>query len=483
MISYEQFCKIKHLQKQEGLNASQIAGELKIDYRTVVKWLEKTQYEQRAKTYRKSKLDPFKENIVKMLESHNYSATQIFNRIKEDGFEGGFTILREYVNKVRPRRYKAYLKLTFMPGECAQVDWGSYGSVNVGNTKRRLSFFVMVLCYSRMIYVEFTLSQTMEHFLGCHKNAFDFFGGCPEKVMVDNLKSAVLKRVYGAEPVYNPKYMAFANSFDFEIVPCGVAKGNEKGRVENGVGYVKKNFLRGLEIPNFEAINPAVKNWMDTIANVRIHGETKKRPVDLYKEEKKSLKPLPANSYDIANISQVRASRQFRITVDTNRYSVPAEYSGQRLTLKLYPDRICIYEKEKLIARHARNYGRHQDFEDPDHPKQLLLQRRKARDNKILMRFLALSPVSTEYYKNLEQRRLNPIVHIRKIVALSEIYGRDDVSRALEDAFTFQAFSSEYIENLLEQRSRIIPQAGALSLTRGEDLLELEVENPDLSLY
>jgi hypothetical protein len=301
--------------------------------------------------------------------------------------------------------------------------------------------------------------------------------------MVDNLKSAVLRRIIGRAPVFNPKYLDFANHYGFTIAPCNVRKGNEKGRVENGVGYVKKNFLAGLSIPDFNSVNPAARQWLDTIANVRIHGETRKKPAELFKEEKARLRPLPPHPYDIANISQVRASSQFRITIDTNRYSVPAEYAGTTLTLKTYPDRLCIYSGQKLIARHARCYDRHQDFEHPDHPKELLAQRKKARDQKILARFLTLSPRAQEYYRELENRRMNLLHHLRQIVALSEIYTPDQVARAMEDAFTFQAFSCEYIANILEQRSRIKSEPGALHLTRREDLLDLTVEQPDLSIY
>jgi transposase len=118
-----------------------------------------------------------------MLQTHPFSAAQVYQRLREMGFDGGYTIVKDYVRKTRPRRSAAYLKLAFAPGECAQVDWGAYGAVRVGDTRRRLSFFVMVLCYSRMMYAEFTLSQTMEHFLACHQHAFDFFGGLPAKIM------------------------------------------------------------------------------------------------------------------------------------------------------------------------------------------------------------------------------------------------------------------------------------------------------------
>jgi transposase len=483
MINYELFCKIKHLQDHEGLTAPQIALELAIDPRTVSKWIAQKQFRQKKASQRRSKLDLFKNDIVRMLEAHSYTAAQIFQRISELGFDGGYTIVKEYVRKIRPSKTRAFLKLSFAPGECAQVDWGSYGSVSVGSTRRRLSFFVMVLCYSRMMYVEFTVSQTMEHFLACHQNAFDFFGYVPKKIMVDNLKSAVLRRIIGQDPVFNPKYLDFANHYGFTIAACNVGKGNEKGRVENGVGYVKKNFLAGLDIPYFAAIYPAARRWLDTVANVRIHGETRKKPLELFEKERSSLYLLPANPFDIATVSQVRASSQFRITIDTNRYSVPAEYAGVRLTLKTYPDRLCVYDKDKLIARHVRSYDRHKDFEDPDHPKELLAQRKKARDQKIFMRFLTLSPIAEQYYRKLEQRRMNPHHHVQKIVALSEIYDPDAVARAMEDAFTFQAFSCEYIANLLEQRARCLPEPGALHLTRREDLLDIKIEQPDMTIY
>jgi transposase len=418
-----------------------------------------------------------------MLEKYPYSAAQVLQRLREQGFEGGYSIVKAYVHTIRPQRQPAFLKLAFAPGECAQVDWGSFGSVPVGQTSRRLSFFVMVLCYSRLMDVEFTVSQTMEHFLACHQHAFEAFGGVPQTVMVDNLKSAVLKRTLGEAPVFNPKYAAFAEHHGFRIVPCNVGKGNEKGRVENGVGYVKKNFLAGLDIADFSMLAPAAKHWLDTVANGRVHGETRKPPLELWHSEKPHLSSLPTHPFDIATVTQVRASRQFRITLDTHHYSVPAHLAGQALTLKTYPDRLCLYYQNNLVARHTRSYDRHRDFEDPDHPKPLLEQRKKARDHQVFKRFVALSPQAERYYQELEQRRLNPPHHVRKIVALSEVYGQEAVARALNDAIEYQAFASDYIANLLEQRARFTPEASPLHLTRREDLLDIHLQPPDLSLY
>jgi transposase len=234
MIDYETFCKIKHYHEQAHLRISQIARTLGLHPRTVAHWVSASQYRRRPSGPRPSKLDPFKPQIVRLLETHPYSARQIFQRLREDGFHGGYSIVKAYVHTVRPTRRPAFLTLAFAPGEAAQVDWGEYGTVQVGSTRRKLSFFVMVLCYSRLMYLEFTVSQTMEHFLSYHQHAFEAFHGVPSKIMIDNLKSAVLKRLTGEAPLFNPRYLDFAMHYGFTIAPCGLGRGNEKGRVENG---------------------------------------------------------------------------------------------------------------------------------------------------------------------------------------------------------------------------------------------------------
>src|SRR2546422_410828 len=193
MIDYHRFCQIKDLHDRQELNATQIAGVLSLDPRTVAYWLRQERFRPRKSASRTSKLDPFKPQIVQMLEKYPYSAAQVLQRLREQ--------------------------------------------------------------------------------------AFAVFGGVPHSVMVDNLKSAVLKRALGEAPVVNPKYADFAKHHGFRIVPCNVGKGNEKGRVENGVGYVKKNFLAGLDIADFSMLAPAATHWLDTVANVRLHGETRKPPV------------------------------------------------------------------------------------------------------------------------------------------------------------------------------------------------------------
>jgi transposase len=243
MMDDTTFQKMRHWLRVERWTMAQVARELKVNVKTVKLWARRETFERRSGSKRPSLLDPFKADVARWLEQHPFSVPQLLYRLRERGYSGGASILGDYVRRVRPRRTPAFLTLHFEPGACAQVDWGNAGTVTVGSTRRRLSFFVMVLCYSRKLYVEFTLGETVEQFLSCHTNAFAYFGGCPASVMVDNLKSAVLSHPRGQPAVYNPRYLDFARFHGFTIKACNAHAPHEKGRVENAVGYVKKNFL------------------------------------------------------------------------------------------------------------------------------------------------------------------------------------------------------------------------------------------------
>jgi len=482
VIAYLTYCQICSLHKDENLTAGQIARKLQLDKKTVRYWL-RHPYHQHKRPQRSSKLEPYKARIKAWLEKEDFTAQQIFQKLQAQGVQVGYTIVREYVHSVRPRPVQAFLTLSFCPGECLQVDWGSWGFIPVGSTRRRLSFFVAVLCYSRMMYLEFTLGQSQEQFLSCHQHAFDFFHGVPESVMVDNCKTAVLSHPLGQPAQINPRYLDFANHYGFQVRACGVRKGNEKGRVENAVKYIKENFLRGLELPPWPALNPAGRHWLETIANVRVHRETHKTPLELFTAEKLKLTPVSVLPYDTALVRPLRVNSRFRVVWETNRYSVPAHWAGTSLTAKIYADRLALYHQEQPVAEHVRSYERHRDFEHPDHAQPLLAQRQKAREQQLLARFLSLCPQAPEYYEQLQQRRLNARHHVQKILALIEIYGLEKVTRAIQDAHEYQAYSCEYIANIIEQQQRKLPEPGALHLTRSADLLNLELPEPDLSVY
>jgi transposase len=487
MMTYDQYHRIRHAYLVRKLTFSQIAAELDIDPETAAKWARLEHYPKPHRERKPSKLDPYKIAIRKWLEEHPYSAVQIHQRLRREyEYPGGYSILKEYIGLVRPNRKPAYLTLVFGPGECAQIDWGSYGSIQIGNERRKLSFFVMVLCYSRMIYVEFSLGQKLEHFLSAHHNALCYFGSVPEKFMIDNLKTGVIRHSLGQPALFNPRYLDFAAQCGAVPVACNVRKGNEKGRVETGVDYVKKNFLKGLTLPpGLDALNAAARDWMETIANCRIHGETKKRPCDLFALEKPCMRPLPFAPPDLSVVRTARVTNRCRVHVETNKYSVPSLYASQLVDLRIYADRICIYHRHKLIATHRRSYERNLDIEDPDHLKELLEQRKNAKEQQLLLNFYNLSPKAELFHHQLVAKTLNVRHHIRQILALVDSYGSEQIARLIEDAVELNACTSQCILNLLEQRHRFaqLQEPGPLHLTRSSDLLDIQLKPADLSIY
>lgn len=483
MIDYEAFCRIKQ-QQAEGLGASQIAATLGLDERTTRKWMAAERYRPRRSAPRASKLDAFGERIRSWLQRHPFTAAQIVQKLRQEGYAGGVTIVKDFVRRVRPPRRPAFLSLSFAPGECAQVDWGQYGTIAVGSTRRRLSFFVMTMGFSRMMYLAFTVTERMEQWLAGHVRAFEFLGGVPRRVMIDNLKSAVLDHPVGGPARFHPRYLELAAHFGFEPVACPLRQAHHKGRVERSVGYIKHNLLDGLEIADLPSLEAEGRRWLDEVANARVHRDTRRPPAELFAaEEKPALLPLPLAAFDTSVTQPVRASRQFRVEYDANRYSVPSEHAGQVLTLKACADRLLFYHQHNLVAEHVRSYDRAQDVSDPDHERRLLVERCRARSQQMYRRFLLLTPKADAFYAQLTQRRLNPLVHLRRIVALADVYGPAPVAQAIEDAIHFQAFSSEYILNILQQRGRQQPPPGPLHLPHKQELLDLELPEADCSLY
>lgn len=483
MIDFNLYCQIHRLHRQEGLRAAQIARQLDLDVKTVSRWLARNQYQPIKARSRTSKLDPYKGQVIHWLHSHPYSASQILIKLRHRGYSGGYTILKTFIAQVRPKSRRAFQTLHFEPGQCAQVDWGSYGSIGVENTRRNLSFFVIVLCHSRRLYVEFTLAQRLEHFLACHQNAWEYFGAVSREVMVDNCKVAVLHHPPSGPVLFQPRYQEFAQHYGFGIRACTPRQPQQKGRVENAVAYVKNNFLPGREITGLSSLNAQCREWLDTVANQRIHGTTNQKPDELFKQEKAHLAGLPVHRYDIGILQDVRANNRFRVQLETNLYSVPAHLASQRLTMKVYPDKIRFYHQENLVAEHTRSYGRKQERKNPDHEAPLLARQYKDRDQRLVVRFLSLSSKAEVYLDQLKARRMHAVTHVRKMMAMVEAYGADAVIRALEDATESGAFSSEYVLNLIQQRARPLPEPGALHLTRREDLLELDMPEADLSVY
>lgn len=471
----------------EGLSRRAISRRLSIHRRTVRHALESEQAPKVASRRRGSIIDSHRGWLLAKLQQYpELTAARLFYLLKERGYEGGGSLVRQVVAELRPRMKPVYQSLHFEPGECGQVDWGVWQMLDVAGGQRRISFFCMVLCHSRMLYVEFFMGEKMEHWLQAHRNAFEYFEGVPRKVMVDNCKTAVIKaRSRTEEAQINPVYQSFADHYGFTITACDPYQPQQKGRTENAVGYVKSAFLAGRPPAPVEALNRAARHWLQTQANCRTHGTTGKQPEQAFQaEEKMILQSLPASPHPCARVTTVCANSLCRVMVDTNRYSVGPEFGSRRLILHAAADRLRIATPDgTFVCDHLRSYGRNQQIEDPRHIRELAARNRHSRDEVHLKAFLTLGTGAGAYLDGLKEKRPDYRNHVKTINSLAQVYGSENVARALMDAGEHHAYSADHIENLLKARSRTTQAPGPLHVTRSSDLLNLDIPTPDLDVY
>lgn len=457
-----------------------------LDRKTVARAIRMEEYHCRKNPLvrRYSKLDPYKKDITELLDRYkNISAERIYEEIKKKGYYGKISILRDYLRSIREKKKEAYVRIETLPGEQAQVDWLDCGTIKIGEYTRKLSCFVMVLSYSRLIYLEFTLSQRLETFIQCHINAFRFFKGIVKKILYDNLKTVVLVR-FGREIRFNPKFEAFRGYYMFEAILCNPYSGHEKGKVESGIKYVKQNFLSGRHFKSFTDLKGQSMKWLMETANVRVHGTTHKRPIDLYELEKDKLMALPNKDYDTKIVIPTKSTKDCRVRFDSNAYSVPFQYASKALTLKATDTEVMIYNDTTLIAHHKRTYEKYLAIEDPRHYQELIAMKKKALKYKKRDEFLGLGEGCEEYLKGMVSCELNLSHHIEKMLEMVNIYGKKIVLHAIKCALSYGAFGSSYIKNIiLQNRKGHNKHTNPISIKGSEEFSNASVEERDLDLY
>jgi transposase len=484
----ELWATIRRLFEIEKLTKSAIAARLHVHRQTVRRALASPQgppADARKPATEPGKLYAHEGYLRRRLEEYpELSAAKLLKELRRIGYDGGYTILKQFLRTLRPEKPRAFLRLETQPGEFGQVDWANVGTIPIGNSKRQLSCFVMVLSYSRMMYAELTLSQCLEDFMAAHVNAFQFFGGMTKKINYDNLKTVVLSRM-GREIHFNPKFMDFAGCYLFEPVPCNVRAGWEKGKVESGIKYVRSGFLAGRPILDLTTLRKDLATWLETEANVRLHGTTRERPIDRFETERPLLQGLPAGGYDCAVVVSLRSNSQGLVQFQTNRYSVPHEQADKTLTLKATGQTVCIYGGQQLLATHPRCYEKYRIVEDPRHYAGLLAQRKKAMATKRVEEFLALDPACAVYFKGLSAAELNLPAHLDKILECVRDFGKVETLAAINHALKFGAFGSAYVRNILLQRRAARGQSAPrpVILTKKPDWSNAVVEETDLGLY
>jgi len=483
------WAEIKRLADVEKFSRRIISRRLHCSRKTVDKALQMDVPPTKVIRAKRSILDPHKSKIDALIKKYpGLSAVRVLEEIRkgEDPYGGEITLVRDYLRATRPVGGRIYQEVDYLAGDAMQVDWGSCGYIRVGKDRRRISVFVGVLCYSRLIYIEFSLSEKKEDFYRCTANALGFFGGATARIIHDNLKAAVLKGS-GRNAVHHCEFLALCGYFRLEPVACERRDPETKGVVEGSVRYVKRNALQGRdeELISFEDYQRLAVYWRDQVANVRNHRTTRERPIDRFEKERSLLRRVPEMPYDTDRIIEAVVTPHARIRFETNRYSVPPEVVRKHVMLRVDEKSIRVIQAGKEVAHHRRIYDKHQLIIDPDHQKAAFLLRRRSQARIVEAEFDRLCAEAKAFRLGLLRGPLRPAVHIRRILELSRIYGKTEACEAVARAVQLQTFDSAYVTNLINQqrRRRRLPSPVPLTPQRRDLVEELQLDEPDPSVY
>jgi len=368
----EGFLVIRDLINQ-GLNKSEIARRTGYDRKTVRKYASaKTVPKPKPRAPKPSKLDPHKEYIQNRLSEYPLSAARIYREIQEQGYAGGYTIVKDYIRKIRPAGgTPAVFRYETKPGVQAQVDWGECNRIEVDGQLRRLYCFSMILGYSRMRYMEFTLATDVYTLIQCHLHAFEYFGGYTSEILYDNIKQVILKRaIKPKEHTWNPKFEDFFTHYGFIPRLCKPYCPQTKGKIENAIGYMKRDFLLGGTFSSLDDMNQQLRQWL-TRVNGSVHGTTREIPVERLKSE--NLKTLTSVPPYVVRREEVRkGTRDGYVSYQGNRYSVPYRYAGRSVILEIAGERMTIRLGSECLCSHTVVPGRFQMVREKEHFKGLL---------------------------------------------------------------------------------------------------------------
>jgi transposase len=489
-MTVAQWAEIRRLAQVEGLSQRAIGHRLRCCRLTVKKALVMDQPPDETKRpARGSILDPYKTKIDDLVAKYpELSAVRVLEEIRKgpNGYSGQVALVRRYVRQIRPARERVYQEVFYEPAQAMQIDWGSCGRVQVGSTRRRVSVFVAVLCYSRLCYIEFCLSQRKSEFYRSLVHAIEFFGGSPRQVIFDNLKAAVLNGS-GRHACLHPEFLALCGHFYLEPIACTRRDPESKGVVEAKVRYVKRNALQGRdeELSQFENYVQLAHTWRDEVANVRLHQTTKERPVDRFAKERELLRPLPAHAFDTDEVVSVLVSSHARIHFDGNRYSVPPQWAGKTVLVRANATQLRVIAQGEHVACHTRSYDRGQIIRLPEHELEALKMRSRVRARDLERAFDALGEEARRFHLGIRRRPVKTTVHLRRLLNLVRLYGRDDVIAAIARANEYQTFDAAYVETILlqQRRQRELPSPTLVRPKRQELIEETDLEEPDPAAY
>jgi len=469
-----------HRLRDLGLSVRKISDRLRLDWKTVKKYLENPDPE---KSYgqRGSKLDPFKEEIARLLEIEpEVSAPVIKQRIDKLGYDGGISILKDWLATVRkPAEKNAYIRFESAPGRQMQIDWGHFGSLKYGDASRKLYCLAVVECHSRMLYAEFVHSQKQQVLHRALFNAFSYFGGTPEQLVVDNMLTAVVER-RASLVRFNDAFLDFLRPFRIAPVACNVRAPHEKGKIESAIKYIRRNFWPLRTFSDVGDVQMQFMRWLENTANVRIHQTTGKKPIERFDATK--LAALPGTVPDLRETETLRVYKDFGVRFDANVYTVPPWAVGKYVVLKADNATVTVYHKDRKIAVHPRSFERKKRIESPAHREQVEKLRRRMWQDRDVRALSSLGPEVVEYLGELADARQPLKKNVSRMLSLKREYGGESLVFAIRKATLYKAWGADYLENILYQEMTPVRSHPPVTL-EDERLNRIRLDEPSLQDY
>jgi transposase len=487
VISVDVRAEIRRLFYAEHWRIGTIAQALKVHADTVRNAIEAPRFVAPHGRPRPTKLDPYLPFMRETLERYpRLRATRLYWMVKERGYVGSVGQVRRMVGRLRPAPpAEAYLRLSVMPGEQAQVDWGCFGTIGTGKGKRPLSAFVMVLSWSRAIHALFTLDQTLESFVRGHIEAFEALGGVPRVLLYDNLKSAVLER-RGDAIRFNPRLLELAGHYHYAARPVTPARGNEKGRVERQIQYLRTSFFAARSFRDVDDLNQQFLLWRDEVAHTRrCPGDAGITVAEALEKERPLLLRLPEHRFECDLLRVVSSGKTPYVRFDRNLYSIPHTLVRRPLTLVASAELVRLLNGEREVARHRRSYETGATIEDPEHVEGLARDKRNAREARGRDRLGQLVPETERLFEELAMRGANLGGNAARLLRLLDDYGTDELRAAVSIAIEREAYGAGSIAHLLEQRRRArgVPPPMRVALPDDPRVRDLRITPHQLEKY
>jgi transposase len=454
MISREREAEILRLWHAEKWKIGTISAQLGVHHDTVRRVLAQAGVAEGIKTIRPSMVDPFVALIRQTLEKYpRLRASRLYEMVRQRGYAGGPDHFRHVVARYRPRPVaEAYLRLRTLPGEQAQVDWGYFGKLSVGRANRALWGFVMVLSYSRHVLLRFYFGQAMANFLRGHVAAFEVWQGLPRVILYDNLKSAVLERV-GQAIHFHPTLLDLAAHYHFEPRPVAVGRGNEKGRVERAIRFVRESFFAARKFADLADLNEQAEQWCNTVAAQRRCPEDRERTVrEVFEAEKTHLLSLPDNPFPAEDRVETQVARTPYVRFDLNDYSVPYTYVRRPVVVLATLDTVRVLDGLDVIATHRRSWDKGAQVEIDEHVRELVAWKRAARDHRGLDRLHRAAPHAPAFFAAVAERDGNLGATTTGLTRLLDLYGATALDQALAEALSCNAAHIQGVRQILEQQ-------------------------------